>query len=137
MREGWAGDDYLIVFDAVEVAGATEAYGLPRFLPGYQIVALVGWDDFLVVDGGGRRFRVPTVPLDTRYLEADGRSFEDVQLAADDSFKGRIKWYLQPLCFGGDPRRGPNMTWVDFATHQQLVRFWNERYRRVAQGNGG
>jgi hypothetical protein len=41
----------------------TEGYGIPRHLPGFAVVAISGWDDFIVRDEAGAVFRVPTVPL--------------------------------------------------------------------------
>jgi hypothetical protein len=53
MKEGWSNDSYFIVFDNYEVEQISEAYGIGDYIPGYRIVALKGWDDFVVekVDG--------------------------------------------------------------------------------------
>jgi hypothetical protein len=34
MKEGWTGDDYLILFDESEIATATDRYALSQLLPG-------------------------------------------------------------------------------------------------------
>jgi hypothetical protein len=54
------------------------------------------------------------------------------KLERDDRFIGKIKWYMQPIIFGGDPNAGSNMTWVDLPNHQKLVRWWNDKYRELS-----
>jgi hypothetical protein len=54
-----------------------------------------------------------------------------VILERDDRFAGKIKWYVTPLVFGGDPKIGDNLVWVSHEEHAQLVRWWNEQYRAL------
>lgn len=68
MREGWYGDNYLILFDESEVPSASERYAISTSLPGYQVLGLSGWDDFIVRSAAGQTYSVPTVPVDERYL---------------------------------------------------------------------
>jgi hypothetical protein len=68
MEEGWYNDDYLILFDPAEVPWASDRYGVASALPGFQVIGLRGWDDFLVRDAGGHVFTIPSVPLDAKYL---------------------------------------------------------------------
>jgi hypothetical protein len=68
MREGWHGDDYLILFDEVEIAAASDRYQIFQMLPGYQIVGLRGWDDFIVQDTAGHTYSIPTVVPDLQHL---------------------------------------------------------------------
>lgn len=136
MKEGWNDDSYFVVFDDDEARLMTESYGIAEYLPGYRIVALRGWDDFVVEDETGQRFTVPTVPLDAKYMAGFDGSDQWDNLESDDRVAGKIKWYIKPTIFGGDPSLGPNLTWVDPATHQQLVRFWNDAYREVLKATG-
>lgn len=133
MKEGWNSDSYVIVFTDDEAASVTQAYGIEKYIPGHRIVAILGWDDFIVEDTGGQRFKVPTVPLDLKHrkLLTDGTNWD--VLEPDDRYTGRIKWHIKPLIFGGDANIGPNMAWVDHPQHQQLVRFWNDKYREMLQ----
>lgn len=132
MKEGWDGDDYVIVFDAAEAGSVTAAYGLEKFLPGYAVVAILGWDDFLVRDECGDLFRIPTVPILPKYMEKQARLPDAASLASDERFTGKIKWYVTPIVFNGDPSAEDNIIWVDLSKHQELVRWWNDKYREVA-----
>src|SRR5437588_3594467 len=68
MTEGWYGDDHLILFDEAEVASASERYAISELLPGYRVIGLRGWDDFILQDSTGRTYNVPTVPAIAEYL---------------------------------------------------------------------
>jgi hypothetical protein len=48
MHEGWLGEDYVVLFDESEVAAASERYGAWRLLPGFTVLGLRSWDDFIV-----------------------------------------------------------------------------------------
>jgi hypothetical protein len=70
MREGRLGDDYLVLFfSGSEISSATDKYGFETLLPGFEVLGLRGWDDFVVRDRAGKCFSIPTVPVDPRYLE--------------------------------------------------------------------
>jgi hypothetical protein len=56
MNEGWVGGDYLILSAESEIATMSERYTFSRFLPGFQVLGLRGWDDFIVRDAAGRTF---------------------------------------------------------------------------------
>lgn len=129
MNEGWHGDDYLILFAESEIAEISERYAISEFLPGFQIVGLRGWDDFIVRDPHGNSYSVPTVPLDSQQLAPLSVSNAAATLEPDSRFKGKIKWYTTPIAFGGDAKLGENMTWVSHEEHAQLVRWWNNQYR--------
>ena len=68
MTEGWNCDDYVVLFSGREAHSATERYGIAALLPGYRIVGLRGWDDFIVQDETGATFQLPTVPCDHKEL---------------------------------------------------------------------
>ena len=132
MNEGWSGDDYLILFDDAESERLTKGYGVRQTLPGFAVAGLLGWDDFILRDNGGQLFRAPTVPLVQRYVEPLGEVPAPSRLTQDHRFTGKIKWYAQPIVFGGDPRAEQNTIWIDLATHQELVQWWNRKYAEVA-----
>jgi hypothetical protein len=127
MDEGWLDDDYLILFSAAESEEASKRYGIVLSLPGYVILGLRGWDDFIVRDPAGNIYCVPTVPLDKQYLK-DFRLPQPAALEADSRFEGKIKWYITPLIFGGDPEDKTNLTWVTHEQHAQLVVWWNNYF---------
>lgn len=129
MREGWWKGNYFILFDEQEVVAATTRYETSRFLPGYEIVGLRGWDDFLVRNSAGAIYTVPTVPMAARYVEVFTPSVQGQDFESDVRYAGKIKWYVHPIVFGGSPSANENTVWVDHAAHSQLVRFWNDKYR--------
>jgi len=131
MTEGWIGDDYLILFEASEVTTWSERYALSQFLPGYQLLGLRGWVDFIVRDSQGKTFSIPAVPPDLKYLAPYVVPERAENLIPDVRFRGKIKWYVKPVVFGGDPKIGENLTWVSLEEHAQLVRWWNDLYRSV------
>jgi hypothetical protein len=131
MDEGWLEDDYIILFGDAS-SSFEEAYALPDFLPAYKLVGLRGWDDFIVKDEDGVLFTAPTVPLLPRYLQPFEKNLNPANLVADDRRTGRIKWYLKPICFGGDPKVGANLLWVSLEQHAQLVKWWNQKYKEIA-----
>jgi hypothetical protein len=136
MKEGWNNDDYLILFDDTESEQLTVGYGLRASLPDFSVVALSGWDDFIVQDQTGKLFRVPTVPCVHKYLSEQADIPDAANLTPDERFMGKIKWFTKPIVFGGDPSSEENMIWVDIVTHQELVRWWNQKYQEVQQGGG-
>ncbi len=136
MTEGWCGDDYLVLFEE-QARSLEQTYGIADALPGYRLVGLRGWDDFIVEDPTGARFTVPTVPLLARYLKPFTISETKSKLAPDERAKGRIKWYITPIVFGGDPKLGDNVTWVTLDEHTQLVTWWNKKHREVSGGRDG
>jgi hypothetical protein len=135
MIEGWNGDNYLVLFSGEETQSASERYGTAALLPGYRIVGLCGWDDFIVQGENGDTFTLPTVPCDFEELarfQVPGAH----ELVPDDRFAGKIKWYITPIKFGGDPTASENMTWLTLAKHADAVRWWNTLYRDVTANHG-
>jgi hypothetical protein len=129
MKEGWVGDDYLILFDEAEVVAVTQRYAFSKLFPGYQVLGLRGWDDFIVRDSQGAISSLPTIPLDPQYLAPYIVPELPRSFSPDPRFTGRIKWYVKPIVFGGDPAQEENTTWVSLEEHARLVRWWNELYR--------
>ncbi|MCE2573785.1 hypothetical protein [Motilimonas eburnea] len=60
MKEGWFGDEHFIIFNENESVVATEEYAISNYLEGFQVVGLLGWDDF-IVSNGSQFFTLPTV----------------------------------------------------------------------------
>lgn len=131
MREGWHGENYLILFDPSEISGASTNYAIDKYLPGFQVVGLLSWDSLIVRDSAGQTYSVPTVPLIEREVEPFSLPESEDTLRPDPRFAGKIKWYVQPLVFGGDPVVGTNLTWVNAEQHAQLVKWWNDKYRSM------
>jgi hypothetical protein len=132
MIEGWDGDDYLILFDEAESEQLTEGYGVRQYLPELTVVGIHGWDDFILRDIAGQLFRVPTVPLLPKCIDEFEQIPDASRLTTDARFAGKIKWYTKPVVFGGDPSSEGNMIWVDIQKHQELVRWWNQKYKEIA-----
>jgi hypothetical protein len=131
MKEGWLDDDYIILFEE-RSSSLTEAYTIQDFLPSYKLVGLRGWDDFIVEDHRGVLFTVPTVPLSQGHLAPLEMDLSHANFVIDEGKIGQIKWYIQPMCFGGDPNVGPNLNWVTLEQHTDLVKWWNRKYRELA-----
>jgi hypothetical protein len=135
MIEGWHGDDYLVLFEE-EASRMTALYGLREFLPGYDVVGLRGWDDFIVADEKQSLFSLPTVPLEPKHLEPFSTVIQRAAIMPDVRFKNKVKWYVKPVLFGGDPSSKENMAWVSFDQHAELIRWWAKTYRDTVAKNG-
>jgi hypothetical protein len=59
-------------------------------------------------------------------------SVDCAALKPDERLRGKVKWYVKPVVFGGDPNPGENMTWISLEDHVQAVKYWNEMYSHVA-----
>ena len=101
--EGWREEEYVVLFDEQEIAAASQRYQIERWLPGFHVAGLRGWDDLIVRDQQGCHFTVPTVPVAPQHLARFSPPALGAPLTADTRFTGRVKWYIKPLVFGGDP----------------------------------
>lgn len=133
MREGWNKDQYFVFFEGNEIATATHGYGIPEYLPNYLVIGLRDWGDFIVQDAQGKIFTIPTVPLSSEHLKTFSVDSASAELSPDNRFTDKIKWYVKPLIFGGDPQVGPNMAWISHQDHQIAVKYWNDLYRQIKQ----
>jgi hypothetical protein len=131
MQEGWYDDDYLILFDESESLSASERYEITQLLPGYRVIGLRGWDDFILQDSNRATYTVPTVPAIPKYLSPYAIPSAGSTLVPDNRCENKIKWYVKPVVFGGDPEFGPNVLWVGHDEHPALVKYWNNIYRGV------
>ena len=131
MKEGWLDDEYIVLFEE-QSASLEKAYGFFGLFPGFKLIGLRSWDDFLVQDNGGNLFTVPTVPLLQEHLASFKFNKSLESLVSDDRVRARIKWYVTPIVFGGDPTLGDNVTWVTLTQHTELVQWWNQKYRELA-----
>ena len=125
MTEGWYDDEHLILFEGAEVDSASKRYAISRFLPGYQVIGLRGFDYFILRDSVGRIYSVASVPIIATHVSPYSLPPAGSSLTPDDRFTGKIKWFVTPTVFGGDPRLGENVIWVTHEQHAQLVRWWN------------
>lgn len=137
MQEGWYDEDYWILCETLEESmHLTREYGIEQYLPGFRIVGLKGWDDFVLVNSSGDYFCVPTVPLTAEYLEPLAFPTERLRLEEDERYLNRLKWYVQPLAFGGDATDQTNIAWLALDAHIEAVRWWNEFYYQNYQRSG-
>ena len=132
MNEGWLNDEYLIIFSEAESTAASSKYKLSQYLSGYTLVGLRGWDDFIVINPTGAMCSFPTVPLDPTMTTPFSLP-ESLVLQSDERFTGKIKWYLKPLIFGGDPQDKSNLVWVSLDQHAELVVWWNDQYKTLKE----
>ena len=128
MKEGWHGDNYLLLLDPSEVAAATMSYHLDRFLQGFSVIGMLNWDDLIVRDANDSIFSVPSVPLSPDHLRVLTFALPTIPLVSDLRFTGKVKWYVKPILFGGDPSATDNISWVNHQQHSQLVVWWNDQY---------
>lgn len=129
MQEGWYQEQHFILFDEDEAEAATQRYAIAETLPGFRIVGLRGWDDFILRHTARRLFTVPTLPAIARYLAP--LSDLPPYLESDHFRRGFIKWYVQPLVFGGSPEVEDNVIWLDQQQHAAIVVWWNRKYRAI------
>jgi hypothetical protein len=136
LNEGWFDDQYIVLFSVGEASSATARYRLAEALPGYSVVGLLGWDDFLLRAPSGDTWSSPTVPLIAQHLApCPVPSAESLQ--PDSRYVERVKWYITPVAFGGDPGAQDNQVWVTHQQHAELVVWWNAKYRELkAQAAG-
>ena len=135
MVEGWYGDDYFVLFDEDEIDLIGSGYQIGRFLPTFSVCGLRGWDDFVVRSQAGGLYTVPTVPVTSEHLKPATTPLPSrSDLKPDKQLAGKIKWYVRPIAFGGAAEPGDNLTWVSLKQHQQLVCWWNKKYREVSGG---
>jgi hypothetical protein len=130
MTEGWLNDEYLILFSEEESNSLSGKYKLAKYLPGHTLIGLRFWDDFIVIDADGAMRSLPTLPLDS----GSAASFalpNDFSLKPDDRFSGKIRWFVEPLIFGGDPKDKANVAWVTQEQHAELVVWWNDQYQTI------
>ena len=136
MREGWHGDEYLVLFDESEVAAASTRYEISQFLPGFKVLGLLSWDDFIVQNPASQVYSIPTVPLDVHDLSLFSLPATQAALQPDPRFEQKIKWYVKPIVFGGDAGSEENIIWVSHEEHAELVKWWNGKYRSMEAGQG-
>ena len=119
----------ILFVEQSEAAKMSERYGIASSLPDYALVGLKSWDDFILGDAKNQFFTVPTVPLDAKYIQPFALDIDVSKLRADQRFTDKIRWYIKPLVFGGDPRADSNTTWITVDEHVAVVRWWNQLYR--------
>lgn len=130
MKDGWFNGEYFALYESQEeAANATARYQLSDYLPGFFVVGIKFWDDFILCDTEGRYYTVPTVPVVREELRAYSFPAESLKLRTDPKFAGKIKWYVQPLVFGGSPSDRANLAWISHDQHIEAVVYWNQLFR--------
>ena len=138
MKEGWSSNgDYFILFDEAEKPEVSQRYQLPDVLPGFEVLGLRGWEEFLVRRSDGRVFAVPVIPLTPAHMVPAELPPENLALEADPGLAGRIKWYINPLILGGDATNTENVLWVSHQQHGELVKWWNAQYAQTVASQLG
>jgi hypothetical protein len=127
MKEGWSSTKYWIIFENEEIIELTRRYDIAKYLKGYRILGLVGWDDFILEDKNNNHYTVPTIPINRKFLEPIDYS-SSLRLEDDVNLRGKIKWYIKPLIFSGDPNAKDNIIWINMDEHIKLIKWWNDRY---------
>lgn len=136
MNEGWSGSEYIVLLSQAESVAAMAKYQFEKYLPGFTLVGLRGWDDFIVIDPRGAMCSLPTIPLDASHVEPFHLP-ESLSLKPDARFAGKIKWYLTPLVFGGDAQEKSNLAWLSHDRHAEMVVWWNAKYAEFKSGGAG
>jgi hypothetical protein len=135
MKEGWYGDEYVILFEGKEIEARGLDYNLAHTLPGHTLLGLVAWDNFIVrEDKTGRLYKVLTLPMRPQYREPWDADLEAMKphLERDARYTRKIKWYVDPVVFGGDPEPGENMIWIPHKEHVEAVLYWNNIFDNMA-----
>lgn len=134
MTEGWFNDAYYLLFDQGEAADVGKAYRLDVYLPGVTVIGLKFWDDVLIRDVDGLVYSVPSVPLDRGHFRPERSAVPAARLLEPDArLSGKVRWFVKPVAFGGDPKDDGNTTWITLAQHAQVVRWWNDQYQTIRQ----
>ena len=129
MKEGWYNDDYwMMCEDQQESEHLTTLYGIRKYIPDYFIVGLKGWDYFILCDRNSHYFTVPTLPVNHKEIKAFHLP-EPMRLESDDKLTKKIKWYVKPIAFGGDPSSDENIAWLTTEEHSDCVKWWNQIYQ--------
>ena len=80
----------------------------------------------------GALFAVPTVPMLREEIKPIAGVIAALKLTPDSRFTDRIKWYIQPIVFGGSATLEENIAWVTLEQHTDLVKWWNNKYRELS-----
>tara|TARA_B100000941_G_scaffold76825_1_gene52385 strand:- start:162 stop:578 length:417 start_codon:yes stop_codon:yes gene_type:complete len=130
MKEGWHENTYLILFEAEEIRQRGLDYKIEQHLPGHSLLGMCSWDNFIVrEDASGKLFLVPTLPIKPENLVPWLDKLPDSEsLEHDDEVFKKVKWYLDPVIFGGNPEPGDNMVWITHKDHVDAVNYWNHIY---------
>lgn len=137
MIEGWHDEDYLNLFDEAESGRMGRLYALGDSFADYQIPGLIGWDEFILCDSRGELFRVSTVLAVVGDMKPLTIEIDPLRVVPDARFTDRVKWYVRPIVFGGNPERGDNIAWITLDQHVELVRWWNSKYAEMKCGAAG
>jgi hypothetical protein len=127
MKEGWNSDKYWILFNKEEIPIITRRYNIEKFIKGYKIIGLMNWEDFILEDKNGKHYLMPTIPIDLKHIKAIEYS-EITEFKEARKYKGKIKWYIKPIIFLGNPDDKKNISWINLEEHVKMVKLWNDKY---------
>jgi hypothetical protein len=95
VSQGWFGDDYLILFTDSESSLAADSYGISQVFPGFKVIGLRGWDDFILQDAKGSTYSVPTVPAIPMHLLPYALPVAGSTLVPDDRYHNKNQMVRQ------------------------------------------
>lgn len=136
MIEGWHGSDHLILFDEAEIAAASDRYAVSQFLPGYEVIGLRWWDDFILQDFGGATFCAPTIQA-VAELQITFRLMRSPQKERHSNsmivFRAKSSGTSNLSCSGATRSRRRNHLGQSRSacTTGQMVKYWNGLYRSL------
>ena len=129
MITGWHGDYYLTLFDEqIEAAEMARRYGISDRLPGYSLIGLRSWDDFILLSRAHEQKIVPTVPLIPELLGPWDAKIDLASICPEPSIGQKVKWHVTTLVFGGAPEDPANTAWLSIDQHAESVNWWNRKF---------
>jgi hypothetical protein len=128
--EGWLSKNYYILFSNEEKQLYWEQHHLKKYLPDFDVFGLFNWDYFIINKSNKLYAIVPTVPLMEKYITVFTYINRSMLLTQDPKQKGKIKWYKNPLVFGGNANDPDNITMIKMEKHAKLIEEWNKTYYR-------
>ncbi len=147
--EGFAGETYIVLWRAEELADFNREYEVDQYAPGILLIGSNGGGEafgFDTHDAAMPVVRVPFVGMDRQLAIAVGDSFSsslgelakvkvsDSKKAAElpgEKYRGMELFEVKPVILSGDPVDPQNKIWVTRQQHFELVRFWNRLIRDV------
>ena len=126
--EGWLSKNYYILFSQTEKDLYWDKHNLKQYLPNYDVFGLFNWDYFMINQSNKLYAIIPTVPLLDKYITKFIYKNRSMLLTQDPTIKGKVKWYKNPLVFGGNPNDKENTVMVKIEKHAELVEYWNRKY---------
>jgi hypothetical protein len=135
--EGFAGDRYIILWRAAELAPLNQAYEVGALAPGLVLFGSNGGGEAYGFDTAMRVVEVPFVGMATESATPIAEQFDDL-FPSRDAVAGEERtidrrggardteiFNVTPIILGGDPVAASNRTVLKREAHVQAVRYWN------------